>query len=79
MGNIKVKHEGLCKTLLILLGEVLASGRLMGPRLRSSFHPSTCHRPPCRVYTHSRWKNFSSVLCGPLKETCCAVSVLGIG
>lgn len=70
MGNIKVKHEGLYKTLLILLGEFLTSGKLMGPRLRGSFYPSTRHRPCCIVYTLFRRQNFSSVLCGPLEQTC---------
>lgn len=44
-GNVKAEHEGLCKTLLILLGELLGSGELMGSRLRGSFYLSTCHRP----------------------------------
>lgn len=47
MGNIKVEHEGFCKNLLILLGEFLVSGELMGPRVSGSFCPSTCHRPHC--------------------------------
>lgn len=34
------------KTLLILWGELLVSGELMG-WLRGSFCPSTCHRPHC--------------------------------
>lgn len=47
MGNIKVEHEGFCKNLWILVGELLVSGVLVGPRLRGSFCPSTCHRPHC--------------------------------
>lgn len=51
MGNIKVEQEGLCKTLLILLGELWGSGESMGSRLRGSFYPSTCHRPYYCVHT----------------------------
>ena len=70
MENIKVEHKGLCKTLLILLGELLVSGELMSPRLGGSFYPSTCHKPHCIVYTLYRRKNFSSVFCGLLEQTC---------
>lgn len=43
MGNIKVEHEGLRENLLILLGELLVSGELMGPRPRSSLiHSLAC-------------------------------------
>lgn len=45
MGNIKIVHEGLCKYLLILSGELLVSTGLMGPKLRSYFYLYTCHRP----------------------------------